>query len=84
MNHILVLGGLDSTHNNVCDFFTNYCFELRIVQFSQNDETYACTPKSAMQTGRGCFGVAYNDNWAFVFGGVKGTNFNHNVGLDRV
>ena len=85
MNHILVLGGLDSTHHSVCDFFTNYCFELKIAKFHKNDEMYVCTPKSAMQTGRGCFGVAYNLNWVFVFGGVKGTQFNQNKGKqDRV
>ena len=84
MSHILVLGGLDDTHTEVCDFFTNYCYELRVMQFRNDDEMYVCAPKSAMKTGRGCFGVVLNDGYVYVFGGVTGRDFNHLVGKDRV
>ena len=84
MSHILVLGGLDDTHIQVCDFFTNYCYELQVTQFNNDDEMYVCNPRSAMLTGRGCFGVGLNDGFVYVFGGVTGRDFNHLTGKDRV
>ena len=80
----MVLGGLDDTHSTVCDFFTNYCYELRVLKFNQNEEMYVCNPKSAMFNGRGCFGACLNDNFVYVMGGVNGRNFNHGQGQGKV
>lgn len=77
MNKILVLGGLDDTQKTVLDYFTNYSYELNILRFLQNDEMYVCNPKSAMQTGRGCFSVTIKDGFVYVFGGVTGKNLNY-------
>lgn len=48
LHNILVLGGLDDTHPSVNDFFTNYCYELTVLQFQANDEMYVSNPKSSM------------------------------------
>ena len=70
MNRILVLGGLDDTHQSVNDFFTNYVYELSILKFNTNEDMYVCNAKSAMMTGRGCFGVCHVDNFVYAFGDV--------------
>ena len=76
MNNILVLGGLDDTHTNINDFFTNYVYQLSVKLFNRDDEMYVCKPKSAMLNGRGCFGVCINTKFVYVFGGVTGGHFN--------
>ena len=77
MNNILVIGGMDDTHRNTCDFFTNYVFEMKVMRFNLSDEVYICQPRSAMLNGRGCFGVCYAANFVYVFGGVTGRDFNY-------
>ena len=72
MGSILVLGGLDDTHDHVADFFTNYCYELKVLKFQANDEMYVSNPKSSMLNGRGCFSVCLNEHFVFAFGGVVG------------
>ena len=72
MDSIMVLGGLDDTHSGLADFFSNYCYELRVLRFHLNDEMFACNPKSSMLNGRGCFGTCLNEKFIFVFGGVVG------------
>lgn len=72
MGSILVLGGLDDTHAHVTDFFTNYCYELKVLKFQANDEMYVSNPKSSMLNGRGCFAVCLNEQFVFTFGGVVG------------
>lgn len=74
MNNVLVLGGLDDTHQ-VNDFFTNYVYDLKIISINKMEEMYVCNARSAMMTGRGCFGVCSMDNFIYVFGGVTGKNF---------
>lgn len=77
MNNILVIGGMDDTHRNTCDFFTNYVYEMKVMRFNLSDEVYICQPRSAMLNGRGCFGVCYTANFVYVFGGVTGRDFNY-------
>lgn len=77
MNTILVLGGMDDTHSEICDFFTNYVYELKVMRFNENDEFYVSTPKSAMSNGRGCFGICHAEGFVYVFGGVVGRQFNY-------
>ena len=48
MNSILVIGGLDDTHSQTCDFFTNYVYELKVMRFNSTDEVYISNSKSAM------------------------------------
>ena len=72
MGSILVLGGLDDTHQTLTDFFTNYCYELKVLKFQANDEMYVSNPRSSMLNGRGCFAICLNENFVFVFGGVVG------------
>ena len=84
MNKILVLGGLDDTHVGLNDFFTNYVYELKIISFNSREEMYVCTPKSAMQTGRGCFGLCSKDNIVYAFGGVTGKDFSNMIGKERI
>ena len=69
---MLGLGGLDDTHPGLPAFFTNYVYNLSLVDFNKDDQMYLCQPRSAMKTGRGCFSLALNDGFVYVFGGVTG------------
>lgn len=67
-----MLGGLDDTHPSVSDFFTNYCYELKVLSFQANDEMYVNNPKSSMLNGRGCFSTCLSEGMVYAFGGVVG------------
>ena len=73
LDTLLVLGGLDDTDPVTADFFTNYVYNISLVDFNKDDQMYLCSPKSAMKTGRGCFSIAMNDGFLYVFGGVTGS-----------
>ena len=83
MNNILVFGGLDDTQEKMLDFFTNYCYQLKVLKFHLGDEMLVCNPIEPMSTGRGCFATCIKDGFAFVFGGVSGKSFNQNQSLDE-
>ena len=72
LDTMLVLGGLDNTDPETGDFFTNYVYNISLVDFNKDDQMYLCKPKSAMKSGRGCFSITMNDGFLYVFGGATG------------
>ena len=47
------------------------------MRFNVNDEVYVCNPRSSMKHGRGCFGICYEANFVYVFGGTMGRDLNY-------